>query len=154
MTRLDWRRAKSRNGINLQDEREAMDRDPAAKFLEKPHDPYRVEPRKPLTAKQRLKLFLEHEGVCCLCHNKIKTGEPWIDEHVQPLWLEGTNDWTNRAPAHMECARQKTAREAKARAKGRRVAEKHMGARKAKRPMPGSRASKWKKRMDGTVEPR
>ncbi len=115
------------------------------------HDPYRVEPRKPLTPKQRLKLFLEHEGVCCICHNKIRTNEPWIDEHRQPLWLDGTNDWSNRAPAHMECARQKTAREAKDRAKGRRIAEKHLGAHKSKRPMPFGRGSRLKKKMNGEV---
>jgi 5-methylcytosine-specific restriction endonuclease McrA len=115
------------------------------------HDPYKVEPRKALTPKQRLKLFLEHEGRCCLCHNKIRQGERWIDEHIRPLWLDGTNDWSNRAPAHAACAEQKTAREAKDRAKGRRIAEKHMGAHKPKRPMPGSRASRWKRKMDGTV---
>jgi 5-methylcytosine-specific restriction endonuclease McrA len=109
------------------------------------HNPYSVEPRKPLTTKQRAQLFIEHDGICCICHNKILKNDPWIDEHRVPLWLDGTNDWSNRAPAHVECARQKTAREAKTRAKGRRIAEKHMGAKRSKRPMPGGRNSKWKK---------
>lgn len=118
------------------------------------HDPYAVEKRKPLTSKQRAQLFVEHDGVCCICHHKIDSVRDMWDEHVNPLWLNGDNAASNRAPAHVECARVKTAREAKTRAKGRRIAEKHMGARKAKRPMPGSRASRWKKKLDGTVEPR
>lgn len=118
------------------------------------HDPYRVEPRKPLSPKQRMKLFLEHDGRCCICQGKIKVGDVWIDEHIKPLWLDGTNDYSNRAPAHVDCALTKTRKEATQRAKGRRIAEKHMGAHKSKRPMPGSRASKWRKRFDGTVEPR
>jgi hypothetical protein len=119
------------------------------------HDPYRVEPRKPLSPKQRMKLFLEHDGRCCICQGKIKVGDVWIDEHIKPLWLDGTNDYSNRAPAHVDCALTKTRKEATSRAKGRRIAEKHFGGRQSKGPaMPGSKRSKWRKRMDGTVEPR
>ncbi len=109
------------------------------------HDPYHVTPRRPLTAKQRLKLFIAHDGKCCVCGGKIGVHEKWIDEHKLPLWLGGTNDESNRAPAHVSCAREKTDKEATERAKGRSVAEKHYGAKKSKRPMPGSRASGWKK---------
>lgn len=119
------------------------------------HDPYKVEPRKPLTPAQRLKLFLAHAGKCCICGGKIAVGESWIDEHVRPLWLDGTNDIeTNRAPAHASCAKDKTKREAGIRSKVRRVAAKHQGAHRSRNPMPGSKASKWRKRMDGTVERR
>lgn len=96
------------------------------------HDPYRVEPRKHLTAKQRMELFVRHGGVCCICGGKIDgVRERWIDEHKSPLWRDGTNDQENRAPAHERCAKIKTADEATARSKGREVAEKHFGARKA-----------------------
>ena len=119
------------------------------------HDPFYVGKRKPLTDKQRAKLFVEREGRCCLCHNKILGNQPWIDEHIKPLWLAGTdedfNAWENRAPAHVDCAKEKTARESKDRAKGRRVAQKHMGAKQSKRPMAGSRRSMWKRKMDGTT---
>lgn len=109
------------------------------------HDPYAVEPRKPLTSKQRLKLFLERKGICCICGHKIQTLKPWIDEHITPLWLGGSNDWSNRGVAHEWCARVKTSGEAKTRAKVRRTAEKHFGARKPSHPMPGSKRSGWKK---------
>lgn len=118
------------------------------------HDPYFVEPRKPLTSKQRLKLFLERKGVCCICGHKIETLKPWIDEHIIPLWLGGTNDWSNRGVAHELCARAKTSIEATERASIRRKAERHFGAYTAKRPMPCGRKSKWKKKLSGEVVPR
>lgn len=97
-------------------------------------------------------MFLRHNGICCLCGLKIDSVKSSWDEHQNPLWLSGDNSAENRAPAHAKCARLKTAKEATERAKGRDVAEKHFGAKETKsRPMPGSRKSKWKKRMDGTV---
>jgi len=64
--------------------------------------------RKPLTPTQRLKLFEVHKGICALCGMKIKAGEPFIDEHIIPLGLGGTNDLSNRAPVHVQCAHSKT----------------------------------------------
>jgi 5-methylcytosine-specific restriction endonuclease McrA len=115
------------------------------------HDPYEVNPRAKLSPKKRLKLFLEHSGRCCLCGGVISIGQPYIVEHILPLFLGGTNDWENLAPAHERCATTKTQKEAKERAKGRRIAEKHYGSRQSKRPMAGSKASKYRRKMDGTV---
>ena len=116
------------------------------------HDPYKVEKRKALTDKQRLRLFIDRDGLCCICGGKINAvNERWIDEHIAPLWLDGDNELSNRAPAHEKCARAKTDKEATERAKGRRVAERHFGAKRSTRPMIGSRASGYKKKMDGTV---
>jgi len=39
-------------------------------------------------------------------------------------------------------------------AKAKRVHVKHIGARRTSRPLPGSKASGWKKKMDGSVERR
>lgn len=64
--------------------------------------------RKPLTPTQRLKLFEAHKGQCGLCGAPIRAGEQWIDEHIIPLGLGGTNDLTNRAPVHVQCANSKT----------------------------------------------
>ena len=119
------------------------------------HDPYRVEPRKRLTPKQKLKMFLAHDGICCICGCKINGVKEAWDEHVDPLWLNGSNDKANRKPAHAKCARLKSANESADRAKVQSVAEKHFGARKQpSRPMPGSRASGLKKHMDGSVSRR
>lgn len=118
------------------------------------HDPYHVEPRKPLTNKQRLEMFIRHNGICCLCGQPINGVKEMWDEHLSPLWLNGDNKAENRAPAHVRCALVKTAGEAKTRAKIRKGAERHFGAHRAQRPMPCGRRSKWKKKMDGSVVPR
>jgi 5-methylcytosine-specific restriction endonuclease McrA len=121
--------------------------------MSKPHDPYAVEKRKPLTPKQRMQLFVDRGGVCCECGGKIHVGEKWIDEHINPLSRTGSNNWDNRGIAHEKCARKKTSREATERSKVRSVAAKHFGAGKTSkgRPMAGTKASGWKKKLDGTV---
>lgn len=118
------------------------------------HDPYAVEPRKRLTPKQMLQMFLDAKGICCLCGQKINSVKEAWDEHVNPLWLNGDNAAPNRAPAHEKCASAKTAREAALRAKIRRTAEKHQGAKKSSKPMPCGRNSPYKKTMRGKVVPR
>jgi hypothetical protein len=62
--------------------------------------------RKPLTPRQRLKLFEDEKGVCCLCGLKIVG--PFIDEHKRALGLGGSNDPKNRGVAHPKCAEAKT----------------------------------------------
>jgi 5-methylcytosine-specific restriction endonuclease McrA len=121
--------------------------------MTKPHDPFAVEKRKPLTPKQRMQLFVDRGGVCCECGGKIHVGERWIDEHIDPLSRTGTNALENRGIAHEKCARKKTSQEATERAKIRSVATKHFGAGKKRKgqPMAGSRDSKFKRKMDGTV---
>jgi hypothetical protein len=115
-------------------------------------------PRKPLTPTQRLKLFEAFQGRCVLCDRKIEAGEPWIDEHLRALGLGGTNAAENRGPAHKACADLKTlgkdgdlARIAKAK----RQKMRHLGIRQRKGPpIPGSRDSGWKRKIDGTLERR
>lgn len=113
------------------------------------HDPYKVEPRKPLTNKQRLEMFVRHKGVCCLCGFKIDGVREMWDEHLNPLWLDGDNSAENRAPAHVRCARDKTSKEATERSRIRSSAERHFGAKRPKKIMPGSRRSKWKQKANG-----
>lgn len=120
--------------------------------MSEPHNPYAVHERKPLTDKQRLKLFIEENGICCVCGFKIDGVKEAWDEHIKPLWRDGTNERKNRGVAHRKCARQKTDGEASDRAKVRSVAEKHFGAHRAEfKPMPCGRASPWKKKMNGKV---
>lgn len=118
------------------------------------HNPYEVEPRKPLTAKQKLQMFLEAKGICCICGGKINSVKEAWDEHQNPLWLNGDNSAPNRAPAHVKCARVKTADEAALRSKIRNTAERHFGAKSTASTMPGGRKSKWKKKLNGQVVPR
>lgn len=112
--------------------------------------------RKPLTTKERVQLFHDHGGKCCLCGGKIHAPkEKWIDEHELALALGGSNEWENRGPAHVSCAREKTRKDMAAIAEAKRREAKHIGAtRKTSRPLSGSKASGLRKRMNGTVERR
>jgi 5-methylcytosine-specific restriction enzyme A len=68
--------------------------------------------RKPLTPRQRLKLFEAAHGICCICHKKIDGTAAFlaefIDEHIKALGLGGDNDIKNRGVAHVKCALTKT----------------------------------------------
>lgn len=111
--------------------------------------------RKALTPTQRLKMFESHKGMCVLCGAKIHAGERWIDEHLAPLSQGGSNDLSNRGPAHEACADTKTFGkdgDLATAAKLKRIKMRHLGIHKPKgRPLPGSKASGLKRRMDGTV---
>lgn len=86
--------------------------------------------RKPLTPTQRLKLFERHSGKCVLCGLHIRSGESWIDEHIRPLALGGTNDVENRRPVHVSCAAAKTSDDIKQIAKAKRQKRASLGIKK------------------------
>lgn len=110
--------------------------------------------RKTLTRLARVRIF--GDGKCCLCGINIDAGrgDKWQVEHIKPLWLGGDDDERNMGPAHEACAREKTSAEAPVKAKSDRVRANFLGVPKSGRPMPGSRASGLKKKMNGTVERR
>ena len=112
--------------------------------------------RRTLTRVARTRIFDNAKGTCCLCNFKIDAGrgDKWIVEHIKPLWLGGDDDERNMGPAHYKCAIEKTRQEAPVKAKSDRVRANHLGIKKTRNPMPGSKASGWRKRMDGTVERR
>ena len=112
--------------------------------------------RRSISRLMRTRIFDNAQGTCCLCHFKIGAarGQKWIVEHVIPLWLGGEDDERNMGPAHEDCARKKTSEEAPIKAKSDRVRANYLGVPKSGRPMPGSRASGFKKKMNGQVERR
>ena len=87
-------------------------------------------PRKPLTPTQRLKLFEAHKGICVLCGLKINPGEKFIDEHIRPLALGGSNDLENRRPVHVACAGIKTPQDLAQIAKAKRQKKAALGIKK------------------------
>lgn len=115
-------------------------------------DIYTGTKRKPLTPKQKLKLFVDKGGVCCLCGGKIDSVRDAWDEHVIPLIDGGGNEIENRDVAHAKCAQGKTSKEASSRSRLRKAGQRHFGAKKKAKgaPMPGTKASGWKKKMDGS----
>jgi 5-methylcytosine-specific restriction protein A len=88
------------------------------------------EKRKPLTRKQRVDAHDLHGGICCVCQEPIAPGEPFIDEHIIPLALGGSNDNSNRGMAHIPCAKIKTRRDQNMIAKAIRMRAKHLGIKK------------------------
>ena len=84
-------------------------------------------PRKPLTPRQRLKLFEDHGGICALCELRIIAGEKWRDEHMRALGLGGSNDPENRAPVHIRCAEAKDKMDLPAIAKAKRAKAASLG---------------------------
>jgi len=114
--------------------------------------------RKPLTRREFGFLILKQDGLCgCGCKRRLDFTKPKLvtDEHLVPLFSQGANDLENRALWLTECSTAKTAKEAPARAKVRRIeGGKTQADRRAQRgPTIKSRGfdKTWKRRMDGTV---
>lgn len=111
--------------------------------------------RRRWTDLQRLGIFTANGGICHLCGGKINAvKEPWELEHVIALAMGGDDDEANLRPAHVRCHKGKTRQDAGNLSKARSREVRHMGAHKARNPLPGSKASGWKKKMSGEVERR
>lgn len=101
----------------------------------------------------RDRVFLKYRGVCYLSGREIRTGEKWEAHHIKALWKGGEHRETNLAPALVEPHKAETRKDRALKANDDRVRKKHLGIRKRQsRPMPGTRASGIRKRMDGRVE--
>lgn len=88
------------------------------------------EKRRPLTRLQFARLALEQDGKCACCSERLDFlgRRKIVDEHLHPIadHLEGAPDpnrMDNRALYCVDCAKQKTRKEAPARAKSKRYAE-------------------------------
>ena len=71
-------------------------------------------------------------------------------DHIVPLILGGPNAESNLQLICHECHKAKTARDVKLKAKVAGVRKKHLSIRKPSR-FAGSRNSRWKKKIDGSV---
>jgi 5-methylcytosine-specific restriction endonuclease McrA len=108
--------------------------------------------RRSLSSSGLVALFAAHGGICHLCEAKIQVGEAWERSHPIPLELGGADDESNWRLAHKRCHRAHTSTvDIPNIARAKRRFAKHIGARK-RSTMAGSRSSKFKRRMDGTVE--
>lgn len=102
-----------------------------------------------------LRVFLRFDGRCqCGCKRKIGTGEAWQADHRIALVNNGPHSESNLQPVLVEHHKNKTADDVAEKSKTARKRMKHYGIKKSGRPMPGSKASGIRKRMDGTVERR
>lgn len=86
---------------------------------------------------------------CHICGMSIDpVRERWDAEHTSPH----ANGGTDVRPAHVACHRIKTStQDVPAIAKGKRVRDRHFGITQSASIMPGSRRSRWKKKINGEV---
>jgi len=108
------------------------------------------------TPQQRAALFLKQGGTCGLCSRRLRPGDDWFLEHVLALECGGADTDDN---LQVRCGWHKAAKDAADHGqagKQRQTATKHFVPKSEKhtktRPMPGTRASGIKKKMNGSVE--
>jgi len=103
----------------------------------------------------RLRVFEAHEGRCAISGRKIMAGDKWQIDHKVALINGGQHRETNLQPVLDAPHKAKTAEDVKIKAKNDRVRKKHLGIKpKSKRSIPGSKDSRWKRKIDGTIERR
>lgn len=112
--------------------------------------------RKRRTAEQREAICKSRDWLCHICGLPVDpVRSRWELDHIVPLANGGTDEDENLAPAHARCHLEKTVGDIGKIAKGKRMRARHLGTKPPpQRIMPGSRRSKWKKKLDGTVVPR
>lgn len=110
--------------------------------------------RNEFSSKIRQSAWHRCDGKCDECGNIITRGVQY--DHIVPAWLGGAATLENCACLCTPCHSLKTAKhDVPAIAKTKRVLAKRIKADRPKsRPMPGSKASGLRKRMNGTVERR
>lgn len=111
--------------------------------------------RRRFSAKALLEKLIEHKGNCAVCGFKTggSAGLEW--DHVIPLEMGGDDTLENLQPLCRPCHRAKTRQDAGHTAKAKRMQQREAGiSRQPKKTIPGSKASGWKRKMDGTAERR
>ena len=108
--------------------------------------------RRKLSTTQRLALFLAAQGQCQACGWRLTPGQRWEVDHIVPMSLGGRHQADNLQVLCAACHGSKTnLHDRPVLSKAKRLQSRHLGAVRSRTTIPGSRRSKWRKRMDGTV---
>ena len=106
-----------------------------------------------IPARVLVRVFERFKGLCCSCTVRLGPAVRWQCDHIVSLVNGGQNRESNLQLLCIECHRQKTDGDVAVKAKTYGIQKRHLGIRKAKgRPMPGTKASGIRKRMNGRVE--
>lgn len=108
-------------------------------------------PDTPIPPRVKLRVFEAHGGVCHLTNRKIHPGDDWDADHITAICNGGENRESNLAPALRHAHREKTAEDVNQKAKDDRVRKKHLGIHQPKHVMPGSKKSRFKRKISGEV---
>lgn len=108
--------------------------------------------RRSLSGHSRLKVWERSGGICVVCGHPIDgVRDRWIVEHIRALELGGADEFDNMGPAHEACGRDKTRDDHAAAAQAKRRKIRHLGAQAVTYPLPASKRSALKRKVDGTV---
>ena len=101
----------------------------------------------------KARIILRQGGICaCGCAQKLgASGERIEFDHEVALVLGGANDEDNLRALRKPCHRAKTTQDVAQKATEARKRAKHLGIKEASNPLPGSRGSKWKRKVSGEV---
>ena len=100
----------------------------------------------------KLRILDRQDNKCALTGVEFRPGDKIEFDHITPLWLGGENREKNLQAIAGEAHKRKTQTEATVRAKVNRQKSKHLGLSKKKsRPIPGSKASGCKRKINGDV---
>lgn len=88
-----------------------------------PHEEVAIQARRAMTYAEKLRRWIECGCVCMVCKRPCApAGRSVIWDHRVPLAIGGTNELSNMEPHHAgPCAVRKTAKDAKVRAKVKRI---------------------------------
>lgn len=100
----------------------------------------------------RVRVFLLGGGRCDKCTKLIHTGEPWQCDHAIALVNGGQNRENNLRILCVNCHKGKTGEDVAEKAVVYAKKKRHLGLKKSRwRPMPGTRRSGIRRRLDGKV---
>lgn len=107
----------------------------------------------PVPPRVRDRVFQAKGGKCHKCGRPINPHKPWTCEHVIAIINGGANREKNLDCTCEFCLPEKNAADVAEKSKTYAMRSKHLGIKpRQSRPLPGTRASGWRRRMNGTVE--
>ena len=111
-------------------------------------------PDTPAPPRVKLRVFEKNGGICHLTGRKITPADQWDLDHITALVNGGENRESNLAPALRHAHKEKSAQDVAQKAKDRRVRSRLERIEKKRATIAGSKETKWKRKIDGTVVPR
>jgi 5-methylcytosine-specific restriction endonuclease McrA len=107
----------------------------------------------PIPQRVRIRVFERNRGICqCGCTRRIWPGQRWETDHIVAIINGGENREKNLQTLLGDCHDKKTGKDVAQKSKTyERKLMNHGIKKKRGPPMPGSKRSKWKRRMDGSV---
>lgn len=104
----------------------------------------------PFPPRVKVRILERFKRRCANCGNLIVAGR-WICDHIIALINGGQNRESNGQPLCDICNPHKNAADVAEKSAIAETIKSHYGLKKPKHPMPGSRQSKWKKKVSGEV---